>query len=117
MLVERELRILQTIVDVYVRDGDPVSSQRVKESAGLPISTATIRNVMVKLESSGLISQPHTSAGRIPTDGGYRAYVDHLEIRRGFDGLFSKKLRDELRDHAVDINTIMACASRTSSRA
>ncbi len=78
MVNERELIILRLVVDAYVRDGVPVSSLAVRD-AGSSLSTASIRNVMAKLEEEGYVSKPHTSSGRVPTDKGYRAYVDHLE--------------------------------------
>jgi heat-inducible transcriptional repressor len=111
MLAERDLNILNSVVDIYVREGDPVSSLRIKQSTGTSISTATIRSVMDRLERVGYLSKPHTSAGRIPTDSGYRFYVDSLESNRGFGDAFIKRLRNELPDQG-DINSIMACASR-----
>ena len=80
MIAERDLRILQAVIDLHVRDGAPVSSQAVRES-GVALSSATIRNVMAGLEEGGYLAKPHTSAGRVPTDKGYRAYVDRLEER------------------------------------
>jgi heat-inducible transcriptional repressor len=111
MMTERDLHILRLVVDLYVRDGIPVSSQAVRES-GLPLSTATIRNVMARLEEEGYIAKPHTSAGRIPTDEGYRMYVDHLERRVAFPDDFACRLRDEIREQTLDVSSIMAAASR-----
>jgi heat-inducible transcriptional repressor len=110
-MTERDLVILRLIVDVYVRDGSPVSSQAVRE-AGLSLSTATIRNAMVRLERDGYIAKPHTSSGRVPTDEGYRAYVDHIETRPRFADEFIRRFRDEIREQERDINSVMAAASR-----
>jgi heat-inducible transcriptional repressor len=77
-LDERKAAILRTIVEHYVDSAQPVGSQTVTQSAGLGVSAATVRNEMSVLERDGFIAQPHTSAGRIPTDSGYRYYVDHL---------------------------------------
>lgn len=77
-LTEREERILAAIIRDYVRTAKPVSSQAVVRRSGLDVSSATVRNVMRSLEERGLIRQPHTSAGRVPADGGYRYYVDRL---------------------------------------
>ncbi len=110
-MTERDLLILSLVVDVYVRDGVPVSSQAVRE-AGLSLSTATIRNAMVSLERQGYIAKPHTSSGRVPTDEGYRAYVDHLETRPRFADEFVRRFRDEIREQERDINYVMAAASR-----
>ena len=74
----RQLEILRAIVDEYVATEEPVGSRAIAERHGLGISPATIRNEMSVLESAGLITQPHTSAGRIPTDKGYRIFVDKL---------------------------------------
>lgn len=74
----RQLEILRAIVDEYVATEEPVGSRAIAERHGLGISPATIRNEMSVLENAGLITQPHTSAGRIPTDKGYRIFVDKL---------------------------------------
>lgn len=111
MIPERDIRILQLVIDLHVRDGAPVSSQAVKDS-GVALSTATIRNVMAALEDSGYLSKPHTSAGRVPTDKGYRAYVDRLEERATLLDEFARRLREQMRDQDVEIGAIMAAASR-----
>ena len=77
-LDERKERILREIVESYVRRGEPIGSKIVADAADLGVSSATIRNEMAILEREGYISHPHTSAGRIPTDKGYRYYVDVL---------------------------------------
>ena len=78
MLDERKAAILGALVEGHVATGDPVSSRAILDRSGLDCSSATIRNEMVVLERLGLVAQPHTSAGRVPTDRGYRYYVDHL---------------------------------------
>lgn len=75
---ERKRKILQAVVRNFILTGKPVGSGTVAESAGLKTSTATIRNEMAVLEELGLLQQPHTSAGRVPTDIAYRYYVDML---------------------------------------
>ncbi len=74
----RRLEILRAVVDEYVATQEPVGTKAIAERHGLGISPATIRNEMAVLEDEGLIKQPHTSAGRIPTDLGYRVFVDKL---------------------------------------
>ena len=81
MLDDRKAAILRSIVEEHIATGHPVGSAAVAKSAGLGVSSATVRNEMMVLEAQGYISQPHTSAGRIPTDRGYRYYVDHLSSR------------------------------------
>jgi heat-inducible transcriptional repressor len=77
-LSDRQLRILSILVREYIERGEPVSSLWLAEHSGFRVSSATVRNVLAGLEESGHLHQPHTSAGRIPTDRGYRSYVDLL---------------------------------------
>ncbi len=72
---ERQAQILRLIVDEYVRTAEPVSSKQLCERYNLPFSSATVRNDMAVLETEGFITQPHTSAGRIPTEKAYRQYI------------------------------------------
>ena len=74
----RRLEILRAIVDEYVATQEPVGSKAIADRHELGVSPATIRNEMALLEEEGLITAPHTSAGRIPTDRGYRVFVDKL---------------------------------------
>ena len=77
-LDERKAAVLRAIVEQYVDTAQPVGSQTVTSMTGLGVSAATVRNEMSLLERDGYIAQPHPSAGRVPTDRGYRYYVDHL---------------------------------------
>ena len=77
-LGERKLQILQAIIEDYITTGEPVGSRTIAKKYGIGISPATIRNEMSDLEEMGYLEQPHTSAGRIPSDKGYRLYVDRL---------------------------------------
>ena len=77
-LPDRKMRILKAIVRNYLETGEPVGSRTISKMTDLKLSSATIRNEMADLEEMGLITQPHTSAGRIPTDAGYRLYVDDM---------------------------------------
>jgi heat-inducible transcriptional repressor len=77
MLDDRRAIVLQALIEEYIRTGQPVSSRAVLEKCAVDVSSATIRNDLAKLESYGFVSQPHTSAGRVPTPAGYRYYVDH----------------------------------------
>ena len=77
-LDERKRRILEAIIKNYLETGEPVGSRTISKYTDLNLSSATIRNEMADLEEMGYILQPHTSAGRIPSDKGYRLYVDHL---------------------------------------
>jgi heat-inducible transcriptional repressor len=96
-LNERAQQLLRVLIENYIRDGQPVGSRVLSRDSGLSLSSATIRNVMADLEELGFVTSPHTSAGRVPTDKGYRLFVDSLlhvrpldndavsEIRRQFD--------------------------------
>ena len=77
-LSDRKKKILRAIVDLYIRTAEPVASKTIAQMPDMDFSSATIRNEMSDLEEMGLILQPHTSAGRIPSDKGYRLYVDML---------------------------------------
>ncbi|MEJ0039393.1 MAG: heat-inducible transcriptional repressor HrcA [Gammaproteobacteria bacterium] len=99
-LNERAQQLLRVLIESYIRDGQPVGSRVLSRDSGLSLSSATIRNVMADLEELGFVASPHTSAGRVPTDKGYRFFVDTLlrvqpvndeaaaEIRRQFDRQF-----------------------------
>ncbi len=112
MLAHRDIQVLHRIVDLYVRDGVPVSSQRLQKGLSFPLSTATIRNRMAQLESEGYLRKPHTSAGRVPTDAAYRSYVDTLETSHAYVERFAETLRDEIHEQDVDVVAIMTSASR-----
>lgn len=77
-LTDRQRRILARLVSEYIDQGEPVSSAWLAGHSGLGVSSATVRNLLARLEEQGFVRQPHTSAGRIPTDAGYRQYVDSL---------------------------------------
>src|ERR1700735_5736213 len=105
-LSERAQLLLKALIESYIRDGQPVGSRTLSRDSGLSLSSATIRNVMADLEELGFVSSPHTSAGRIPTDKGYRFFVDTLlhvqpleeaaaaEMRRQFDSNRSDSSKD-----------------------
>jgi heat-inducible transcriptional repressor len=78
MLDERKTAILRAVVQEYIETAQPVGSTHVANATGIKVSSATVRNEMAVLEQEGYLAQPHTSAGRVPTDKGYRFFVDHL---------------------------------------
>lgn len=93
---ERAQLLLKSLIERYIRDGQPVGSKSLLEEAGLPISAATVRNVMSDLEARGLITSPHTSAGRVPTAQGYRLFVDQLLTVQPVDALSLESLEQRL---------------------
>ena len=78
MLDERKAAILRAVVEEYIETAQPVGSGHVTRAPGVKVSSATVRNDMTVLEQEGFLHQPHTSAGRVPTEKGYRFFVDHL---------------------------------------
>ncbi len=80
MLEERKAAILKAVVEEYIQTAQPVGSGHVANAPGIGVSPATVRNELVQLEKQGYLHQPHTSAGRVPTDKGYRFFVDSLEM-------------------------------------
>ncbi len=81
-LSDRSRRLLAALIREYIETGEPVSSHALVRKAGIGVSSATVRNVLVQLEDMGFVHQPHTSAGRVPTDRGYRFFVDVLLASR-----------------------------------
>jgi heat-inducible transcriptional repressor len=110
-LDERKRAVLRAIVTEHVARGEPVGSKRVVEVAGLDVSPATVRNEMAALEELGLIAQPHTSAGRVPTDRGYRVFVDDLSEDPEVDDP-RRELVHDLLGPARDVEDLL---TRTSS--
>jgi heat-inducible transcriptional repressor len=100
---DRRLAVLRAIVEDYVQSHEPVGSKALVERHALGVSPATIRNDMASLEEEGLIAQPHTSAGRIPTDKGYRLFVDRLSSVKPLSAP-EKKAIATLLDGAVDLD-------------
>jgi heat shock gene repressor HrcA len=77
-LDERDKRVLQAVIDSYISSGAPIGSTVLVKRYDFGLSSATLRNIMAELEDLGYLTHPHTSAGRIPTDRGYRYYIDSL---------------------------------------
>src|SRR5690554_6096293 len=92
----RKMRILQAITDDYIRTADPVGSRTIARKYALGVSPATIRNEMADLEELGYLEQPHTSAGRIPSDKGYRFYVDELMSPEDYSDAERERLLEEV---------------------
>jgi heat-inducible transcriptional repressor len=118
-LTERSRRLLATLVRTYVETGEPVSSQLLARTSGLGVSSATVRNVLAQLEDDGYVHQPHTSAGRVPTDRAYRVFVDLLlEGRRPArpPATVETHLRQQA-GHSPLMDDLLASASHMVSRA
>jgi heat-inducible transcriptional repressor len=103
---ERRLAVLRAIVEDYVATQEPVGSKALVERHGLGVSPATVRNDMAALEEAGLIAQPHTSAGRVPTDKGYRLFVDRLTTIKPMSAA-EKRAIATILDGAVDVDDVV----------
>ena len=115
---ERSKRVLAALVRAYISSGEPVASALLVTAAGLGVSSATVRNILARLEDEGFLEQPHTSAGRIPTDRGYRFYVDLLlesKRSRRTASAVEARLRRDSSGALVDV--LLSQASHVVSQA
>lgn len=115
MVSERGLQVLRAIVQDYVDTCEPVGSKSIVERHAFGVSAATIRNDMALLEDEDLITAPHTSSGRIPTDKGYRVFVDHLAELRPLSSAQRSAIQTFLGD-PVDLDDLLARTVRTLTR-
>ena len=97
MLDRRAQRLLKTLIERYITEGEPVGSRTLSKFSGLDLSPATIRNVMSDLEELGFITSPHTSAGRVPTPAGYRFFIDSLLVVKPLASEQIHQLEDSLQ--------------------
>ena len=112
---ERARILLKTLVERHIRDGQPVGSKTLLEEAGLPVSAATIRNIMSDLEDKGYLHSPHTSAGRVPTALGYRLFVDSLLQVRPLDDDAISRMRAELHPDKSSTELVQSASALLSS--
>jgi heat-inducible transcriptional repressor len=115
MQEERRLAVLRAIVEDYVATEEPVGSKALVERHGLGVSPATVRNDMAALEDEGYITQPHTSAGRVPTDKGYRLFVDRLTTVKPMSAP-EKRAISTFLDGAVDLDDVVGRSVRVLSQ-
>src|SRR4249919_2676185 len=106
MVEDRKLAVLRAIVEDYVDTQEPVGSKALVERHQLGVSPATVRNDMATLEDEGFITQPHTSAGRVPTDKGYRLFVDRLTTVKPMSPA-EKRAISTFLDGAVDLDDVV----------
>ena len=114
-LDERARHLLKVLVERYIKEGQPVGSRTLSRDSGLELSAATVRNVMADLEDLGFILAPHTSAGRVPTDKGYRFFVDTLLKLRPLRENDISRLQRELDEHMDNGKALVASASQMLS--
>ena len=106
----RNDRIFDLVVDSYIETAEPVGSQMISKRSKLGLSSATIRNIMVDLEAQGFLKQPHTSAGRVPTDRGYRYWVDNLMTPQEL----SREEKEKILKELARAKTVSSLAERMS---
>ena len=111
-LDERTQHLLRSLVESYIRQGQPVGSRSLARDSGLELSSATVRNVMSELEACGLIVSPHTSAGRVPTAKGYRVFVDSLLTVKPLNTAEVRRIESELI--SLDDSSIDSLIGRAS---
>lgn len=110
VLNSRAHHLLKTLIDCYVSEGHPVGSKALADASGLNVSTATIRNVMAKLDHLGLVTAPHTSAGRVPTEHGFRFFIDSMLEINPLDSALLQQLKQQL-DPDLDRDALIDSAS------
>ncbi|MBI4081446.1 MAG: heat-inducible transcription repressor HrcA [Candidatus Lambdaproteobacteria bacterium] len=109
---ERERLILNAIVDHYIHSGEPVGSRTLTKLLGLGLSAATIRNVMADLTDQGYLEQPHTSAGRVPSNQGYRFYADGARERAVLPPEVKQLIDGSLSEAALDLDSLLVTTTR-----
>jgi heat-inducible transcriptional repressor len=115
-LDERSRDVLRTLIHLHVSTGEPVGSASLAQAMGRTLSAATLRNIMAELERSGYLEHPHTSAGRMPTDEGYRFYVDSLMSHRPLPPRELAAIDSELGSRDAPPNRVIENASHILSR-
>lgn len=115
-LSERKRNILRALVEEYIRTAEPVGSKSIAQSAGLDLSPATIRNEMADLEALGLLEQPHTSAGRIPSPRGYRFYVNELMARHKLSVQETERINAALSVKMAELDRVIDQVGRAASQ-
>jgi heat-inducible transcriptional repressor len=114
-LDKRKAFILATVVYEYINTAEPVGSVTLAQKYNLGVSSATIRNEMAELEASGYLVQPHTSAGRVPSDAGYRTYVDRLMPAESLTKDDSRRIRDQFREASRELGDVIEQTTRLLS--
>ena len=115
-LTTRKATVLHTIVEAYVATGEPVGSEAIADRAKLGVSSATIRNEMASLEEQGYLTHPHTSAGRIPTDAGYRHYVDALPAPTRLKDAQRRQIASHFAEVILDLEEVLKGSVHLLSR-
>lgn len=115
-LSERKKKILRTIVDLYIKTAEPVGSKAIASTPGMDFSSATIRNEMADLTTMGLLEQPHTSAGRVPSPAGYRLYVDELMLDYRLTVDETQSLNEQMQSRLQEFDNVMSQVGKMVSQ-
>ncbi|MBI4037277.1 hypothetical protein HY385_02540 [Candidatus Daviesbacteria bacterium] len=115
-LTDRQKQLLKAIIELYVKGGEPISSELVEKNYDLGVSPATIRNEMVKLTDLGYLKQPHTSAGRTPTSMGFRLYISELMKSRDLPVVDEVAIRQQVWDARTEFNKMLQVATKALAK-
>jgi heat-inducible transcriptional repressor len=112
---DRKRRVLQWVVDNFIKTCRPCASSIIANEAGLELSSATIRSILKDLEDEGYLYQPHTSSGRIPTDSGYRFYVDYLESVQRLAAAEKTRIEQQYNERVAELDGVLSQTSKLLS--
>lgn len=115
-LTDRQRQLLKAIIELYVKIGEPISSELIEKNYSLGVSPATIRNEMVRLTDGGFLKQPHTSAGRVPTAMGFRMYISELMKEKELPVVDEVTIRQQLLDRRTQYNRVVEEAARALAK-
>lgn len=115
-LTKRDQHVLEAVVTDYIETGEPVGSRTISKRYGVSVSSATIRNVMADLEEMGFLQQPHTSAGRVPTEKGLRFYLDSIMQFKALESHERNLIREAFQEEPQDLKQLLRSTSSVLSR-
>jgi heat-inducible transcriptional repressor len=115
-LDDRRRQVLRNLIQLHVETGEPVGSESLSRALDRALSPATLRSIMADLEAMGYLDHPHTSAGRVPTDEGYRLYVNSLALPQGLAPAEARTIASELGGSEASVEQTMERASQLLSR-
>ncbi len=115
-MTKRDQHVLEAVVTDYIETGEPVGSRTISKRYGVTVSSATIRNVMADLEEMGFLQQPHTSAGRVPTEKGLRFYLDSIMQFKALESHERNLIREAFQEEPQDLKQLLRSTSSVLSR-
>jgi len=113
---ERQKQLLKAVIELYVKIGEPISSDQIEKNYHLGVSPATIRNEMVRLTDAKYLKQPHTSAGRVPTSTGFRLYINELMKEKAMSVVDEVAIRQQLMDSRSHFDRMVQTATRALAK-